>query len=129
MGGRGTASRSGRANAAGGAGGGGGTGGASKKAAKALSGGGGGGGGRNQSAAEKLVGTSVKSVTKGMTQSMVKNMSRSQLETISLLQTAKSYMKNFKLSADEAVSRAKLMVPQQTTAQLRKGVWKYRNMD
>ena len=122
MGGRGTTSRSGRANAAGGAGGGG----ASKKAAKALSGGGGGG---NPSAAEKLVGTSVKSVTNGMTQSMVKNMSRSQLETISLLQTAKSYMKNFKLSADEAVRRAKLMVPQQTTAQLRKGVWKYRNMD
>ncbi len=81
------------------------------------------------SAAEKFVSTSVKSVTKGMTQESVKKLSRSQLETISILQTAKSYMKIFKVSAEEAVRRARLMVPQQTTAQLRKDVWKRRNMD
>lgn len=81
------------------------------------------------SAAEKFVSNSVKSVTKGMTQESVKKMSRSQLETISILQTAKSYMKTFKVSAEEAVRRARLMVPQQTTAQLRKDVWKRRNMD
>lgn len=93
------------------------------------SGGGPGGSGNGKSAAEKLVGTSTKSVTKGMTQASLSKLPRSKLETIGILQAAKIYMKTFKIGADEAVRRAKLLTPQQTTAQLRKFVWKYRNID
>ena len=123
MGGRGSASRSGRSSAASGVGAGG-TDGASKKAAKASSGGGGG-----KSDAEKLVGTSVKSITKGMTQSSLSKMSRSKLETIGILQAAKNYMKRYNMGAEQALKQAKALAPQQTTAQLRKFVWKYRNRD
>lgn len=96
--------------------------------AKAASGGGGGG----MSAEEKYLSTSVKSVTKGMTQSDLKNLSRKNLETIAVLQATKLNLKDpFQkgIDAAEALRRAKLLAPAQTTAQLRKFVWKYRNMD
>lgn len=96
--------------------------------AKAASGGGGGG----MSAEEKYLSTSVKSVTKGMTQSDLKSLSRKKLEAIAVLQSAKRYMSDpFQkgITPAEAIRRAKSLVPNETTAQLRKSVWKYRNMD
>lgn len=101
----------------------------SDAAPKAASSGGGGGG---KSAADKIANTSVKSLTKGLTQESVKKMSRKELEKIALVQATKLNLKDpFQkgIDAAEALRRAKILAPYQTTAQLRKLVWKYRNMD
>ena len=105
----------------------GGRGSASSGAAKSTSAKTAGGGGK--SSAEKLASTSVKSITKGMTQASVNKLSRNHLETIGILQTVKIYMKRYNMGAEQALKQAKALAPHQTTAQLRKFVWKYRNID
>jgi tRNA A37 threonylcarbamoyladenosine dehydratase len=84
--------------------------------------------------AETAYNRSVKSMTKGLTQAKVNKMSRSQLERIATTIETKR-QKEFGdkwtkggISITSAFTRALDMVPQQTTAQLRKLVWKYRNM-
>jgi len=74
-------------------------------------------------------------MTKGLTQAKLQKLSRAQLERIALTITTKR-QKEFGdtwtkggISVTSAFMRAAATVPNQTTAQLRKTVWKYRNMD
>ena len=85
--------------------------------------------------ANTVYGRSVKSMTKGLTQAKLQKLSRAQLERIALTITTKR-QKEFGdtwtkggISVTAAFMRAAATVPNQTTAQLRKTVWKYRNMD
>lgn len=85
--------------------------------------------------ANTVYGRSVKSMTKGLTQAKLQKLSRAQLERIALTITTKR-QKEFGdtwtkggISVTSAFKRAAGTVPNQTTAQLRKLVWKYRNMD
>jgi hypothetical protein len=87
------------------------------------------------SPAEKAYKGSIKAKTKGMTKASLGKMPRSRLESIAVAQMTKVYKDQYGkytkggLSADAAYTMAKAMVGQQTTAQLRKTVWKYRNLD
>lgn len=87
-----------------------------------------------KSKAEQIYNASVYDLTKGMTKESLFKMSRKELERISIIQTTKIYKDEYSkwekggISVEEAYRRALLMVPQQSIAQLRKSVWKHRNM-
>lgn len=85
---------------------------------------GGGGGG-----AAKLLSKSAKEVTKGLTKSKLDKLSRKQLETLGIFLAAKNMMKTMKLTASEALHRAESLAPHNTNAQIKKTIWKLRNID
>lgn len=79
--------------------------------------------------AAKILGTSAKKLTAGLTKSMLDKFPRSQLETLGTVLAAKNMMKTMKISASEALRRAELLAPHNTNAQIKKTIWKLRNID